>query len=132
MVRYMACLAAALLAGAAVRAGELDAEFGAKATVAKASSFSGSGAALSTLALNVKVEGARASELDDESPAQSWRCFRGWGCRGWGCGWRGWGCGWRGWCGWRPWGCGFGWPCYGYCPPVVSIGFGYPGWGGYW
>jgi hypothetical protein len=132
MIRYVACTAVVLFAAAALRAGELDSEFGARpaASPGKDHAVKGGGGAVAVPAP------ARASELDEEMPAQSWRRC-GWG----GCGWRGccWGgCAWRG-CGWR--GCRYvSFPCYSYYAPCFScyspcfsVGYsGYPGWGGPW
>src|SRR5262245_18761360 len=122
MVRYIACMAALLL-GAPLWAGELDAEFGRKAPTTKA-------ADLPPAALDQDAAQAPASELDDESPAQAHR-------RGWGHGWRGgWGVGWRGgWGGWRGWYGGYGgWARYGGWGYGYGYGWrGWPryGWGGY-
>jgi len=59
-----------------------------------------------------------SSEMDSESPTQSWRRY-GWG--GWGRGW-GWGGGWRG---------GWGWGG-GFYQPWGVVSFGYRPWGGYY
>jgi hypothetical protein len=147
MARYLLCAAVALLAGLPLRAGELDREFKSKAPkVSQVSAMSGdASAALPMLVYRNKNEAPKASELDQESPAQSWRRC-GWG-GGWGgyrgCGWGGWGgyrsCGWGGWGGWggyRGWGCGWGGyayrSCYSYYPSYVSVGWNYPAYNYYW
>jgi hypothetical protein len=96
------------------------------------------------------------TEMDRETPDQSWKRWRGgWGWGGWGWrggwGWGGWhrpwyggwgGWGWGGYGSWyRPWYGGWGgWGWGGWYRPVVSIGWGwgYPayyggwGWNGGW
>ncbi len=139
MLRYIACVAVALLAGTSLRAGELDADYkpAAPSTPAVQQNPVLPVNAVARAAIQAAAEDAapKASELDGETPAQSWRGWR--GC-GWGCGWRG--CGWRGcgWggcgyrlCGWR--GCGWGCcrPCFACCPVSFSIGFGGYPYGGY-
>lgn len=75
-----------------------------------------------------------SSEMDSESPTQSWRRY-GWG--GWGRGW-GWGGGWGGGWGWRGgWGWGGGWRGGwgwggGFYQPWGVVSFGYRPWGGYY
>jgi hypothetical protein len=145
MVRYVACTAVVLFAGATLRAGELDNEFGAKvpAAPAKTITLNGGAGAVAVLAPAGAADSRMASELDTEMPAQSWRRC-GWGGCGWGgCGWHG--CGWRacgwGWggCGWR--GCGWGgcgWRRCGFVSlpfysPCFFVGYGgYPVWGSCW
>lgn len=141
MVRYIAGLTVALLAGAPVWADELDAEFG-KAPVAV------------KLATAPPQDGQliKTGELDEESPTQAHR--RGWyGWRGgWGRGWgggfsfsysRGWGSygGWygsRGWYGGRGWGWGgyayrpaYYYPTYAYAPFSYSY-YSYPAYSYYY
>ncbi len=139
MLRYLVCLGVALFAGASLRAGELDADFKPAAPATPAVHQDAfvpvNPLGRAALGLNDHDATTKASELDDESPAQSWGRWRGcgWGC-GWrGCAWRGcgWGgCGWRGcgWggCGWGGWGCGWGCyrPCFAFAPVSFSIGFG--------
>src|SRR4051794_18463027 len=84
MLRSISFLAALLLAGITVRAGELDAEYGAKPAATPAAVPRSISPAVTTpprlLALN-RVDGQetwRASELDSESPAQAWG-HHGWG-----------------------------------------------------
>ena len=136
MVRYISCLAVALIAGAPLWAGEVDAEFRGKAPPAPAAvrdlvrPLNAAPAPLPLPASDARADAVKGSELDNEAPAQSWR--GGWG-RGWGggrggWGWRGgwgrggrggWGRGWGG--GWGGWGWGGGWP----------VGWGGWDWGGY-
>ena len=153
MVRYISCLAVALLAGTVVRAGELDADFGpaasaAPALIRKASTPANPmGAVLLATTRDGKLDGVKASELDAETPAQAARSgfgrggfggfgrggfgrgFGGFGrgFGGFGRGWGGWGRGWGwGWGGWPGWGWGWGWPSYAYYPYYLtdySIGF---------
>ncbi|HQR07341.1 MAG TPA: hypothetical protein PLN21_10995 [Gemmatales bacterium] len=120
MLRSLLGLALALGLALPLFAGEMDNDSSAKKAQPNA--------ALSTDTVSLTTA---VSELDKESPTQSWRrCgWGGWGCcsRGWGCGWGGgWSCGWRG-----GWGGGWGWGG-GCCQPwggVVRVGFVQP-WGG--
>ncbi|MBV8609038.1 MAG: hypothetical protein JO034_16470, partial [Singulisphaera sp.] len=117
MVRYIACMAVFLLARVPLRAGELDAEFGAKAPNVPSAApkiINPADAAQTPLVVLNRADGTDAgkrSELDAEAPAQAWR-HCGWGY-GRGFGWGGWG-----------YGRGFGWGGWG-----GSGGWG--GWGGY-
>ncbi|MBV8269392.1 MAG: hypothetical protein JO252_23970 [Planctomycetaceae bacterium] len=138
MVRYIACMAVFLLARVPLRAGELDAEFGAKAPNIPSAApkiINPADAAQTPLVVLNRADGTDAgkrSELDAEAPAQAWRhCGwgygRGFGWGGWGYGrgfgwggWGGYGPGWGGWGGWGGYGPGWGrWGGYG------------PGWGGW-
>jgi len=140
MVRLTASLAVTLLVGAPLCAGELDKEF---ATRGPATPQEKSAIALVKTAPTQEASApAKASELDDETPADAIRrggwggwhggWGRGWGSGGWGRGWgwggyRGWGWGWRG---GRWWGAGLRyayWPAY-YYPGYASYAYyGYPG-----
>ena len=124
MVRYIACFVA-LFAGASLRAGELDAEFGTKAPATAPMALGAEAAGpIPMLALKTP-DGGKASELDNENPAQSWgHCGwgRGFGWGGFGRGFGGWGGGWGGFGGYGGWG---GYGGYGGC------GF-LPGPVGYW
>lgn len=116
MLRTILGLGLALGLTLPLAAGEMDNDTSAKKTQPT-----------SALATDVPNTATAASELDNESPTQSWRRY-GWG--GWGCGYRGgwgWGSGYR--CGW-----GGGWGWGGYYRPYyggwnVSFGYARP-WGG--
>ena len=155
MVRYIACMAVFLLARTPLRAGELDAEFGAKAPMAASAAPKAINPAEATqtpLVVLNRVDGTDAgkgSELDAEVPAQAWRHWgwgygRGFGWGGWGYGrgfgWGGWGYGrgygWGGWGGWGGYPLGWGgyglgwggWGGWGGYSPLLGCGFGW----GYW
>ncbi len=152
MVRNILSLAALLLAGTTVRAGELDEEFGTKAPASpavalKVASPADAGAAPTVARTeDIKPDTAKASELDDETPTQS--CFFrrfGWGGFGYrgfgygGFGYRGFGYGGYGYRGFgfgRGLGYGFGNGLgfglgYGLVRGFGYGGLGYGGWGGY-
>jgi hypothetical protein len=125
MLRLLASAVTGMLVLGAVRAGELDKEFaGKKAISANAAND-----------LNAPTaDKVKASELDDESPDQAYRGWRGgWGRGyrgyGWSGGYRGygWGAGYRGY-GWggynRPY--GYGWNRAYWGVPYVNLSFGYP------
>ena len=135
MLRRIAGLTAALFLAAPALAGEMDAEFTGRtapkaAAVAKLTPKAANTA--QALHQDAKIDKAKASELDAESPAQA--------RRGWGGGWghhgfhhhgfhhhHGWGWGW-GYASWyRPWGWGYGWgsPWY-WGGPYFSLSLGYP------
>lgn len=112
MLRTFAILTLSLGLTYPLTAGEMDNETGTKKPVPAATAPT----------TNTSVAGV--TELDQESPTQSWRRY---GYGGWGCGWRG-GYGWGG--GWRGGYCGYGWG--GYYRPYYggfSIGY-YRPWGG--
>lgn len=118
MRRIIACLGLLLLLSGPVRAGELDDDFAAKVPPAVAKVTAEDGPAISVA----------ATELDAESPAQSFFFGRRWG-------WGGLGWGGLGWGGWGGYGCG-GWGGWGWSPVVYStafvspgLGWGYGGWG---
>ncbi|MGE3821884.1 MAG: hypothetical protein AB7I30_20920 [Isosphaeraceae bacterium] len=135
MRHLVASLGLLLMLAGPVRAGELDADFGAKAppAVVKPS-------------VDPPPVTVAATELDAEAPTQScffrggfgWGGYRGWGGLGWGglgwggLGWGGLGWGGLGWGGYGWGGYGGGWG-YGYMP-VVSYSSAYfgGGWGGLW
>jgi hypothetical protein len=128
MVRYISCLALALLVGTPLWASELDAEFRGKAPPAPAATqdvvrpLNGLASSHLPPAHDARAAAVKGSELDQEKPAQC--CCWGWGWGG--CCWGGWGwpcCGW-GW-GWGGWGWG------GWCFPTVAYYPAYIGWGGY-
>src|SRR5262245_34581694 len=130
MLRLMIGLAAALLLTAAVGAGEMDGEFaGKQAATASTTDTNASSSRHARLLGPGGIEQPLASELDQESPTQAYRGWRG----GWGGGYR-WG-GYRGYYGgyrwggsygYRPWGYyGWGRPWYGGVP-YVSVAIGYP------
>lgn len=143
MTKSIACAAAFLLLGPTLRAGELDAEFGPKATgPAKAVAASKAPVAGADL---TKAVAAKSSELDAEAPALAWRhgfggfggFHRGFG--GWGRGFGGWGrgFGYGGWgrgfgygWGYRPWGWGLGGFGLG-LGLGYGLGYGLGGYGGY-
>src|SRR3954451_14020030 len=82
MLRYISYVAVFLLAGTHLRAGELDAEFGAAAPAPSAALKAkvATDAATPPLLAASRVDGAgawKASELDAESPSQAWGHFGG-------------------------------------------------------
>src|SRR3954467_15506636 len=77
MIRHMACLSVILLAGSTLRAGELDSEYGAAtAKIATPTVLKSADATSSALAVVEKPGVGKASELDAESPDQSFFHFR--------------------------------------------------------
>ena len=130
MLRLMTGLAAALLLTGAALAGEMDIEFaGKEAATASTADKRAHPSTKAMLPAERDVEQPLASELDQESPTQAYRGWRG----GWGGGYRsggyrGYYAGyrWGGYYGYRPWGY-YGWrrPWY-WGIPYVSLGIGYP------
>ena len=90
MIRHVACLAMALLAGIPLRAGELDTEFGGQTppvpavTPATSKTATSESAPLLAATRDVKAGGVKASELDEEMPSQAWRRGFGYGYGGFG------------------------------------------------
>jgi hypothetical protein len=130
MLRLLTGLAAALLLAGAACAGELDAEFaGKQATTASLTDQKASPSTNRLLPGEKDLQKPLASELDQESPAQAYRGWRG-GWHGgyrWG-GYRGYygGYRWGGYYGYRPWGY-YGWRRSWYWGlPYVNLVIGYP------
>ena len=128
MIRHVACLAMAMLAGIPLRAGELDKEFGdqtptvpaVRPSVSKTATFRS--APLVASNGDVKTGELKSSELDTEMPTQAWRRGFGYGGFGRGFGYGGYGYGGFG----RGFSLSIGYGGLGY-----GLGYGGLGYGGY-